>query len=804
MKNEKSEELFSIEFLLKSIYEKWYWVMLSIAICAMTAYLYVRYHPKSYKMTAKVLIENDEFGDFNTGEKIIQELGYFSSKKNLYTELEVLKAYSTIKETIRKLPFFVTYYSEGEVRTTEIYYKNAPFQIVLDTGHVQLLNTYFQVSKNSDGTFKIVNNCNNCLANFVSDDDDGDIVSEKIEINVRSGDYVSKLDRYRFKFITSENVIFDGGNIYTFKIGSLENTIQNIKAKFSVSQPEEFASVIDINYTGELREKGVEFLNHLASDYVHFDLKIKDLMAKNTMSFIDRQLDSIRGTLNFASDQLLSFRTKNGILDFKYSSESVYKEMESLNREKAQFMFNYKFYEQIYNYVNDKSNETKMLSPSLVGINDPYLLNLLREMESLFTQREELKFGVKEDNPTVTMVEQKILSLRKNVIENVENLMKVSKLQIQDLDIRLDQILLKLKRLPKTERDLVKIEREFNLNEEIYTYLLKKKASVGIAKAGYKADNQILETARVSAAILVAPKSMLIFVAGIILGILMPIMIILLGLKFRVKIKSVEDIENKLIPPLLGIIGHNRAEKQLLNESEISPITDSFRIVRLKLQDLIHKEGTSVIGITSTISGEGKTYCALGLAASFASLGKRTLIVGGDLRKPRLGDTLDLLNKLGLSDYLVGAVALNEVIQSTGKKNLDILTSGTIPPNPAELLESNEFKRFVEKVKHNYELIIMDSSPIGLVSDFYTISNYTDYNLFIIRHNFTKFASLKFLNGLIQQVPKMGCVYNDNKNSKSHYFGYGNGYGYGYGYGYKNENKSIIKKIKKFWPINQG
>jgi capsular exopolysaccharide synthesis family protein len=401
-------------------------------------------------------------------------------------------------------------------------------------------------------------------------------------------------------------------------------------------------------------------------------------------------------------------------------------------------------------------------------------------------------YSSNQTNPGIELVNYKIQNTIATLKENIKNILKSNEISINEINRRIGEIDAEISQLPETEKELIGIKRRYKLNDDIYTYLLTKRAEAGIAKASNVPDNKILDYAREDNAVLISPKRSLNYAIALIIGLLIPILIILMLDFFNDKIVERKDVEETTSIPILGEIGHNNKETDMVVlEKPKSSIAESFRTLRTNIQyfNIDMADKTRVISITSTISGEGKSFCAINLASIFALGDKKTLLMGIDLRKPKLHRELNTDNIKGLSTYLVGTHTLDEVIIPTHQNNLFFMPAGPVPPNPAELIETTKMVNLVNLLKEKYDMIIMDTPPIALVTDALLLAKYSDINLFVIRQNYSRKNMVKLINELFQEkgFKNVGIVINDIKIQGYYGYTYYGNYGYGkYGYRYGN------------------
>jgi len=365
-----------------------------------------------------------------------------------------------------------------------------------------------------------------------------------------------------------------------------------------------------------------------------------------------------------------------------------------------------------------------------------------------------------------------------------------------------------VQKLPGTERQMIDIQRKFTINDQIYTFLLEKRAEAGITRASNTSDHKILDIARPENAVIVKPKISINYMMALVIGGAFPLLLIILIEFFDNKINSRKDIENSTNVPVLGSIGHNKNISELpVIETPKSALTESFRALRANLKFLLKEKERKVIAISSTISGEGKTFCSVNLAAIIAMSGKKTLLISLDLRKPKIHKIFNLENQEGVSTYLIGKSDYTSIIHKTNINNLFVATSGPVPPNPAELIGAEEMAVFIDKLKKDFDNIIIDTPPVAVVSDALLLKDFVDIYLFMVRQDFSNKNVLQLLNNLYtkRDIKNMYILINDVQ--VKGYYGY-NYYGYDYGYGYEyygkgyysdDETVSSTEKLKTLY-----
>ncbi len=450
------------------------------------------------------------------------------------------------------------------------------------------------------------------------------------------------------------------------------------------------------------------------------------------------------------------------------------------------------YYEYLKEYLVSRNESGLIVSPSVMGVSDPMLIRLVEELSQLQLQQKQLGFVVRDDLPAASLITGKVEQARESLMENVNNSINQLKISVGDVESRIADVEKQLGRLPGTERRLIQIQRDFDLNNTVYNFLLERRAEAGIAMASKVSDSKIIDKAEPYNAMRIRPKTRQNYMMALILGLLIPALFIIVIDLMNNKVIDKKDIERATKAPILGFISHSGYGSELpVTEKPGSTLAESFRSIRTSLKYFIPEERSAVIAVTSTVSGEGKTFVAMNLAAIISMLGKKTLLIGLDLRKPRIHKILNLSNTEGMSTYLSGNSKFDDVIQKTPVENLWFATSGPVPPNPAELIERQAMTEFLEEARKQFDYVIIDTPPAAVVTDALLLAGRADVTLFVVRQRYSSKNTLHLIDEIYRnkEIKNPGIIVNDI--SMSGYYGYGlrygytMGYAYGYNYGYK-------------------
>lgn len=783
-----TDETIDIKKYFYLFLDNWFWFAIAIIFSLGIAFIVTRYTTREYQTQNTVFLkEKEDAMGAMTG--IMQEFGSFGSKnQNIENQIGILTSYKLTRETLERLNYRVSYFDDGRIHNVEIY-KDCPFRVIIDTSYSQFVNEKIQVTLLSENEYKL------------DIPRDTNAVSKTLFFGE-----IYESPQYKFKIIKSD--AFNTKIInekYLFVINDYNELTKKYLDNLNVEASFKKGTILQLTAKGNVPEKVVEFLNTLIYVAIENDLKEKNTTSVKTIEFIDDQLINVVDSLSYAEKNLETFRSSNKIVNITDEGSSMFKKLEDYQAKKSLIDIRLKYYDYLLKTIRDKSNFKDVITPSVIGVQDPLLNNLVNTLSQLYSQRQEIEYSATTDNPSYQLITMKIKNTIASLIENVNNLIESSKIEQQGVQKEITEIDGKIKKLPGTERQLINIQRKFELNDNIYNYLLEKRAEVGITKAANLPDLKFIDPAIEENIDLNSPKKSLNYIIALFLGLLIPGTILVAKDLLNDKIVEREEIENKTSIPILGSVAHNRRDEIIpVIKYPKSSIAETFRAIRSSLAFFLKhtKSHTPIITFTSTISGEGKTFCALNLGAIIAMNNKKVLIVGLDLRKPKLQNMLNTNFSLGITHYLIGKNSIQDIIIKTEIENLHVILSGITPPNPIELIESKEFEDFIATINNlNYDYILFDTPPIGLVADTLSIAKYSDLNIFVMRQNYTNKSSLKFINDLASEakISNLAILINDINMINSYGYRYGsyrnNQYGYGY---YEDEPKPETKMVATF------
>jgi len=785
--NVSEEEQLDIKRLIFRVLGNWYWFAISIFAFLFIAYLINRYSEQVYSVTSSVIVKDDDNSKgFSGAENLIQGLKLVRNTKSVQNEIGILQAYTLALQTVSELPDFnVTYVAVGRRSIKEQkLYTNSPFKVNLDTSKVNMLNYPVFINILSKDKYQL-------------EIDDGMGVSQTMKFGQQfTNDAFSFSIALRRPDDYTDDLV---GRRYYFVINDLNALAIAYQAKVTVTLNDKKGSILTLVSTGYVAEQEADYLNKLMEVYINRGLEEKNQIAENTVKFIDVQLADMTDSLRRAEVRLQDFRTDNKVIDLNKEGSLLFDQIKTLQNDKGIFQLKGRYYAYIKKYLSDRESLNYLVAPSAMGVEDPQLGLLLDEINKTYIERAELKASVKQGNPGLEQLNIRLENLRSSLSEKVNSLIATNLVAQQDVDGRLLKVDAEVLKLPGNERLLIGFERDFDLIDKMYTYLQEKRAEAAIAKASNIPDNKVLDAALPQNATIIKPKKSMNYLIALFMGGALPLVILLLMDFLNDKLLDLKEISRQTKAPVIGTMGHNRYPSNLpVIDKPKSTLAESFRGLRTNLQYLLREPDQKVIAVTSSLSGEGKTFMAINLAAIVAMTGKKVLLLGLDLRKPKLQKLLGLETTLGVSTYLIGRNSAEEIAMPTSMKNLFFAPSGPIPPNPAELLGSERMAALMTWARANFDYIIVDTPPVAIVTDAFLIARFADANLFVVRYGYSSKEVIKLVDDIYthREFKNLALVVNDFQPKRSYGYGYnyrysyGYSYSYSYGYGYGYRDKS--------------
>jgi capsular exopolysaccharide synthesis family protein len=805
----KSEEIFQQKTDYKElIFKIWRfkgWFILSLFVFLAAAYLFNKLSTVIYSNQTLLLLKESERNNFLTSQDMMQGFGLFGGNHNIENELGVIRSYTLINDAVSQLNLETSFYKEDYLfgdylklsflKTIEETYNEKVFQISINKSELQPIDLpiYFKILSKDEFMLE-ANGTNVPVYDYINDI----IVSHaNVSINgkFKFGQQI-KGPYYDFKvhLANPADELPPSPKARTyFSFNSLSYLTLTYQASIAAVQTSRTSSLVIINMQGDNKYKITDFLNTLTNAYLERNLEKKNRIAINTVKFIDSQISEVSDSLSYAESKLQNFRTTNRVTDISFQGQQSIERMNQLEGERALLIMQKKYYDYIQTYFEKNTDMSDLIAPSSMNVQDRTLNQLITELITLNSERSNMLNQGNVKNLRLNTIEVQISNLKKTILENINSNAATTEIALQDINNRAARISAEMSRLPSTERQLVGIERKFKLNDAIYTFLLQKRSEAQIARASNAPDYEVIDQARYITAYQTFPKKKLILIIGALVGLLIPFIVIVLRDFLNTQISNKRDVEALTSLPILGHVFHNDGkEKIVVNAAVNSPISESFRSIRTNLRFYAKDNDKQVLLVTSSYSGEGKSFISQNLAAAYALFGKKTLIMGFDLRRPKLFQDFNLSNQKGISTVLINQASVDDIIQKTHIPNLEYISAGPVPPNPLELIASSKTGEMIHELKKRYDYIIIDSPPVGVVSDSYLLMGFSDVNIYVVRQGFThKEAFSNNISHLSQKnVPHVSIVINDVKAKGLLY-----DYGYEYTYYAEESNKPWYKSL---------
>jgi capsular exopolysaccharide synthesis family protein len=693
----------------------------AIAIAYFFATVKNRYVVPVYSLSSSVLIEDKSNKSVLDARGSISGDPLFLNSKLIQNQVAIMKSFSQIRKIIETLDFRVSYFARGKYIWEEVH-KKAPFEVVYDTTHPQVKNQRFDVKFTDGGKLEIWSETYSAFSNPRAYRIDEQIIGKDYSFFIRIRD---SLDIRKYS-----------GKEYGFTINDINQVTSQYRKKTNISSEKE-ASVINISSSGPNRDKEKDYLNELTRMFLTSNLAKKNRILTSTIEFIDRQIIQMGVDLDSAEHDMEEFRKSNKFMQLSAKSATLLSDMNSESKSRANLVADLKYYEYLQDYIITHSAFEDIMMPSTVGISLPLFSDLVLKLSTVSLEKEDLIANSSRENPYIQTLEEQMSNMKAALLENITSIIKTTTIKIEDTDKRLAAKDAEFLTLPGIEREYLEIERKYNVFNNLYDFLLKRKSEVEIQRAANTPDHEIIDYAGDTGISIISASSKTAYINALLWAFLLPAIFLFAVVLLNNRIMSQDDIEAVTDIPVIGTLVRNtdkRNGRVLLSTS--SHFTEMLRIIKIKLS-LDSGKGEQVIAVTSAHLEDGKTFVAINLASVYALAGKRTLLLGFDLQRPRIAEAFELSRNEGITNFLINDISLDQVIQKTYTKNLDILLSGPIPPNHDELIESERTRDLFCQLRSKYEFIIMDTPATGVVGDAYLLNRFADITLFVVRYNHT-------------------------------------------------------------------
>lgn len=759
----------------------WYYFGIACFIAFSIAYIMNKRVLPISKIRSTVIVEGE-----NSSQSAMMSMflgsDMLTSGGNYYNSIAILPSFSIIGRALDRLDFTVDYRKKTMFKEVP-YYKNSPINVTFASVSPMVSNLEFALEDIDGVKYRLETEG---VEDLGIPEFQGEFKYNEV---VTTDWYTFEVEKTEFREVEEEGKAYQV--IFTYR--SKMSLMKEFNTRLEVADLiEDGGSVIEILMNSSNPQRDIDFLNMLLDEFINNNLERKNIQAIKTIDFIQLQLQNIADSLSITENALEDFRTENRIMDISTQASTLIERVNELEQDRALLRVQNNYYKYLKEYL-ENGLDGELISPTVLGINDPVAGKLVAELAELQRKLIDLPKG----SSSYRIIENKLQGTKRVLLETTKNIMVNSQIAMKSIDERMALVQREAAKLPSTERKLLGIERKFKVNDAYYTFLLEKLSEAQVTKASNTSDNIVLDVPMVIESVN-KNKKKINYAIALMLGLFFPFLFMLINDVMDVRVHTKQDIEKVTKKPIVGMISRTKKEGRVLTyKYPKSGFSEAFRSLRTRIEFMARENDKISLMITSSLPGEGKSFISINIAGVFGLTGKKTVLLGFDLRKPKATTYLGVRVEKGLSNYLAGKAELKDIIIRPESANFDFIPSGTIPPNPGELMSSSKMKELFSALKEEYDVIIVDTPPTGVVSDGLWISPFVDMNFFVVRHNYTDKNLLKEVldNADNNKLSEVALIVNDVVKSReripyvSRYllggkYGYSYNYGYGYNYGY--------------------
>ncbi|HRN36319.1 MAG TPA: polysaccharide biosynthesis tyrosine autokinase [Flavobacteriales bacterium] len=774
--SEVQNDTLDVKAMIRKIFRYWWLFVITCTVAGAWAVWHVKTTPKTFEVSGVMLMSDTKRNSFGSrNEDFIKGASYLSSQVGLEDEVSVLTSFTNVLNTIQQLDFGTTYFVERRFMRHELY-ENKPFIIRLDTGR-QVTGVMVEVRPDVEaGTYRVL-----AEGKYVHMFDAGlqkpvDAFIEKLDLDqtAKIGEPFKSAD-LSFTITFDPKYIYGKDERYFFLTASNMDVAAYYRAKTVVTPRSDESNIITISTVGQDTKKEKDYINTLMQTYIKGEQDKQNDKGKKTIAFIDQQLDRSMGNLEVAEGNLQNVQASAGNLVGSASDRgaAVFNDLSRLRDDQGRARSKLDYLSELITHMGTDS-EGVPTTISAANVGAPSLSNLIdkynQDINELATRRLTER---QQSAPTIALA-RKVQTQRNQIIQSAQDARRAAQFELDQITSRVGQLEYQLNQLPQSSRQVSIATRKYELNASINTYLMEKRYEAEIAVNSDQVDKYVVDPARVSDGGPVGPKKTRTLAMALAVALVLPLGFILIRDMLNDRIMDLEELKRLSMIPVLGSIPASKQER-IKSVDDRSATAEAFRTARINLQYLNAKMDRQVLGFTSSTSGEGKTFCAVNMAVVMALGNKRTLLMDADMRKPKVHERLGLDAGPGLSTYLIGEAGIDQIIRRTDVQGLDVITAGPVPPNPLELFESPRLAELMQQLRGRYDQVIVDASPMGVVSEFKIVMHFVDITLYVVRQGYTRRAMLRPVNELYRtdRLKHVDLLFNGVKAD--------NGYGYVYG-----------------------
>ena len=772
MQPHPEEDTIDFKKIFNTLFYKWPWFVLSIVICLIVGILYKNYTPPIYQISAKILVNDEDKGAGGMGGQAsaLMDLGgLLGSKNSVDNETEILKTRSLMEQVVRQLQLNIVYSRKNGFATREI--SHSPFQVNFINSVDTIETTIIKVHKS--GSDKL------------------SVVAEDLSKDVKWNEGFNVKNVGTIKLVHDPAYQMPDGD-YSVMVSSIDESVALLMEKLTVATSNKQVSIVDIGLTYPLPDKGELILNTLIDKYISANLGDKNAIADSTYVFIKERINVIASELGDVENKVESFKQTNRLADMTEQSKLLVQNTGEFSSELAKAETQVSVLNDLESYMKDVSKNKRVFPTSLLP-QDMVFSGLVDQYNLLLIERDKQMLSVTEESPFIKNIDSQISGLRTGILSNIQSTRNTFLLTRNKLRNQLSKSESQIEGVPQIEKRYLSLARNQKIKQELYIFLMQKAEETAISKASNISVAKTIDRPK-SAFMPISPKRSQILGVAFAFGLLFPFSLIFIQELLNNKINTKDDISERTEVPIIGEITHNNTSDNMVVASNgRSAIAEQFRALRTNLSFYLKNADQKIILFTSSVSGEGKSFTAINLGNILALTGKRVLLMEMDLRKPGLSGKLGITNNKGISNFTIDdKILVSDIIRPLDiNPNLFLVSSGPIPPNPAETLLSTRTKQLLTELKLQFDYIIMDAPPIGVVTDAQLLATYANLSIYMVREGVSLKENIKIVDDLYhtKKIDNLAIVVNDIRSKR---------YGYGYGYGSYSEElpQSFFGKLK--------
>ncbi len=779
-----SEDAFNLQDFVFKIIANWRWAAAFLIFCLISAFLYLRYTTPIYKASAKVMIRDDKKGGGGLDNILLKELNIQPSSQSLESEMEILKSYDLIRSVVLQEQLYIEIKSKGRIVNRETFAEQAPVFFTFSNPDTVTSPITWRLKSSEDGKWSIVHHSEHpplyltpskwYLINGVT---------FRAEPNPSYAENLKQEDDIDHEYIVT--------------ILPIDHAVNNFLQSLKVVEIGDASSIVSLEITGYNMQKAQASLNALIDIYSTQGLEDKKRVNTNTLDFLNERVALVERELQAVEGQVERFKRDRRITDISSEAQQYIQQTQVIDMQKAEQQTQLSILEGLERKIRTDQQDPKLV-PSTVGIAEPTLLSLIQQHNELVLDRERRMQNYGPKNPLIIDMDNNIANIRQSMLSNINTLKSGYRTVLGDITRREAGLASKISSIPSIEKNLVEINRDQNVKQQLYLLLLQKREETAIALASTNVDTKIVESPRGIG--LISPRPALVYAIALGLGLLLPIGLIYIRDILNDKIEGKVEVEQKSQAPLLGEVSFSKKSDSpiVITKGSRSIIAEQFRVIRTNISFTGRGKENDVILVTSHRPSEGKSFTSLNLAASYALLNKKVVVLEFDLRKPRLRQNLNIKADTGISNFLNGSSDdLDGMLKEVQgfEQNFWLLGSGPIPPNPAELILSDRMKELIAALKKRFDYIIFDTPPYNLVTDSSLLAAYADINIVVLRNGYTFKFVINEINRKKEENPDQPFYTILNRVDEKNRYGVYRNYGYGYAEYFDTPEK------RSFWDV---